>query len=176
MAAPLRPTSTKAYGREKWSYVATIASTAGIPTLVEVTAGTSLDISCMLFDSTAKPAKTTNLVDRQRRLCDTVTYQQVGTTTYAGGEMLAAFDQQGAAASNGVKAWEKFPAGTTGYLVRRLGIDVNTDFATGQFVDTFPVEFGVPFPIVQGDGESAEVGFSSTFAITGPVALKVALT
>lgn len=176
MAAPIRPVSTKAYGREKWLWIPTIAATTGIPTSAEVAAASGLDISCMLFTSTGRPTKNTNLVEKERRICDTTTYQQVGTTTYTGGEMLAAFDQQGAAASNGVKAWEKFPEGTTGYLVRRLGIIVATDLAAGQFVDTFPVEFGPPFPIIQGDGESAEVGFSSTFAITGPPALKVAIT
>lgn len=176
MAAPIRPPSTKAFGREKWLWVPAIASVLGIPAIAEINAAAGLDLSCMLFDGTGKPVKNTNLVDRQRRLCDTATYQQVGTTSYAGGEMLAAFDQQGAAASNGVKAWEKFPEGTAGFLVRRLGILVVTDFAVGQFVDTFPVEFGPPFPIIQGEGEGAEVGFSSTFAITGPVATKVAIT
>lgn len=176
MAAPIRPVSTKAFGREKWLWIPAIASVAGIPTSAEVAAASGLDISCMLFASTGKPSKNTNLVERERRICDTTTYQQVGSTTYAGGEMLAAFDQQGAAASNGVKAWEKFPEGTAGFLVRRLGMAVATDLATGQFVDTFPVEFGPPMPIVQGDGESAEVGFSSTFAITAPPAFKVAIT
>lgn len=174
MAAPIRPTSVKAYGREKWVFVPTIASIAA-PTISEVNAAGGLDISCMLFSSTGKPSQNTNLVERERRICDTVTYQQIGTTTYAGGEMLAAFDQQGAAASNGVKAWEKFPEGTAGYLVRRLGIAVATDMAAAQFVDVFPVEFGPPMPIVQGDGESSEVGFTSTFAITGPPAFKVAI-
>lgn len=174
MAAPLRPPSTKAYGRESWIFVPTVASIAA-PTAAEVNSASGLDISCMLFAATGRPTKNTNLVDRERRICDTVIYQQIGNTTYAGGEMLAAFDQQGAAASNGVKAWEKFPEGTTGYLIRRLGIAVATTPIATQFVDVFPVEFGPPMPIVQGDGESAEVGFSSTFAITGPPAFKVAI-
>ncbi|RNL66241.1 hypothetical protein EFK50_01035 [Nocardioides marmoriginsengisoli] len=175
MAAPIRPTSTKAYGREKWLWVPAIANLP-TPAIAEINAATGLDVSCMLFASTTKPSKNTNLVDRERRICDTTTFQQIGTTTYGGGEMLAAFDEQGAALSNGVKAWEKFPEGTAGFLVRRLGILVATDFAVGQFVSAFPVEFGPPFPIVQGDGEAAEVGFSSTFAITAPPAFKVAIT
>lgn len=174
MAQPLRPTSVKAFGRETWIFTPTIASITA-PTAAEVNAAGGLDISCMLFASTARPTKNTNLVDRERRVCDTVTFQQVGTTSFGGGEMLAAFDQQGAAASNGVKAWEKFPEGTTGYLVRRLGIVVATTPAAGQFVDVFPVEFGLPVPIIQGDGEAAEVGFSSTFAVTSTPAFKVAI-
>lgn len=174
MAAPIRPAATKAFGREKWVFVPTVASITA-PTTAEVTAATGLDISCMLFAASGRPTKNTNLVDRERRVCDTVTFQQVGTTTYAGGEMLAAFNQQGAALSDGVKAWEKFPEGTTGFLIRRLGTAVATDLAAAQFVDVFPVEFGPPMPIVQGDGEAAEVGFSSTFAITSTPAFKVAI-
>lgn len=165
MAAPIRPASSKSYGREKWQFVPTIASIVA-PTITEINAVSGLDISCMLFEPSARPTASTNLVDRERRICDTVTFQQVGTTTYAGGEMIAAVDPQAAAASDGKKAWEKFVEGTTGFLVRRLGILVATDFAAGQFVDVFPVEFGVPVPGTVGDGEARENSFSVTFAIT----------
>lgn len=174
MAAPIRPASSKAYKREKWTFVPTLTSPTS-PSLAEVNAATSLDISCYLFDSSARPTASTNLVEKERRICDGATYQQVGSTTYTGGEMVAALDPQAAALSDGKKAWEKFPEGTTGYLVRRLGIDVNTDFAVGQFVDAFPVEFGAPTPGTVGDGESRENSFTSTFAITGPPAFLKAL-
>jgi hypothetical protein len=174
MAAPIRPAASKAYGREKWVFVSTIAD-INAPTVSEVTAGTTLDISCYLYESSARPGATTNLVDRERRICDTTTFQQVGTTTYSGGEMVASLDPQAAALSNGKKAWEKFPEGTTGYLVRRLGIAVATDLAAGQFVDVFPVEFGVPVPGTTGDGESRENSFTSTFAITSTPAFVKAI-
>lgn len=174
MAAPIRPAASKAYGREKWVFVATIAD-INAPTVAEVTAGTVLDISCYLYESSARPGATTNLVDRERRICDTTTFQQVGTTTYSGGEMVASLDPQAAALSNGKKAWEKFPEGTSGYLVRRLGIAVATDLAAGQFVDVFPVEFGVPVPGTVGDGESRENSFTSTFAITSTPAFVKAI-
>lgn len=174
MAAPIRPASSKAFKREKWVFVPAIADISA-PTVAEVTAGTVLDISCYLFDSSARPTASTNLVDRERRICDGVTFQQVGTTTYSGGEMTASLDPQAAALSDGKKAWEKFPEGTSGYLVRRLGIDVNTDLAAGQFVDVFPVEFGVPVPGTVGDGESRENSFTSTFAITSTPAFVKAI-
>lgn len=175
MTAPIRPTSSKANGREKWVFVPAVAAIA-TPAIAEVNAAGGLDISCMLFAATGKPTQNTNLVNREQRLCDTVTFQQVGTTTYAGGQMLVAFDPQGAAASAGVKAWEKFPEGTAGFLIRRLGIAVATDMAVGQFVDVFPVEFGPPMPTIQGDSESAENAFTSTFAITSTPSFKVAIT
>lgn len=174
MAAPIRPAASKAYGREKWVFVPTIAN-INAPTVAEVTAVSALDISCYLFESSARPTATTNLVDRERRICDTTTFQQVGTTTYAGGEMVASFDPQAAALSDGKKAWEKFPEGTTGYLVRRLGTLVATDLAAAQFVDVFPVEFGVPVPGTTGDGEARENSFTSTFAITSTPAFNKAI-
>lgn len=169
MAAPIRPAASKAFQREKWVFVPTIADIAE-PTVTEVTAGTVLDISCYLFASTAKPSQSTNLVTAERRLCDGADYQQVGTTTYSGGEMTAAFDPQAAALSDGKKAYEKFPAGTTGYLVRRLGINVQTDLAATQFVDVFPVEFGPGMPMPSSDGEEQEAVITQSFAVTGPPA------
>ena len=167
MAAPIRPASSKAFKREKWVFVPTLTA-PDAPSLAELGAVSALDISCYLFESTARPNSTTNLVAKERRVCDGETYQQVGTTTVEGGQMIAALDPQAAALSAGKKAWEKFPEGTTGYLVRRMGIDVDTDLAIGQFVDSFPVEFGVPTPGTVGDGESRENSFMSTFAVTGP--------
>lgn len=174
MAAPVRPASSKAFGREKWVFVPTIANITA-PTVAEVTAGTVLDISCYLFESSGRPEASTNLVERERRLCDTTSFQQVGTTSYSGGQMVASFDPQAAALSDGKKAWEKFTEGTTGYLVRRLGVAVATDLDTGQFVDVFPVEFGVPVPGTVGDGESRENSFTSQFAITSTPAFNKAI-
>ena len=165
MAAPIRIASTKAFQREKWVYVPTIAN-INAPTAAEVTAGTVLDISCYLFDSTGRPQQNTNRVTLDRRICDGAQYEQIGTSTYTGGEMLYAVNPQAAALSDGKKAWEKFPAGTTGYLVRRLGMDVNTDLAAGQFVDVFPVEFGPQMPTTAGQGESSEVAVTQSFAVT----------
>lgn len=165
MAAPIRPASTKAFTKEKWVYVVTIASITA-PTAAEVTAGTVLDVSCYLFDSTGRPTQNTNRVTLERRICDGAVYEQIGTTTYGGGEMLYAVNPQAVAATDGKKAFEKFPAGTVGYLVRRFGVDVNTDLAAGQFVDVFPVEFGPQMPTTVGSGENAEVAITQSFAIT----------
>lgn len=169
MTAPIRPASTKTYGKEKWSFVATIASIAS-PTALEINAGTSLDVSCYLFDSSDRPTQNTNRVTRERRICDKASFEQIGTTTYGGGNLMYAVDPQAAALSDGKKAFEKLPEGTVGFLVRRLGIDVNTDFAVGQFVDVFPIEVGPQMPTRQGDGESSEAAITQAFAVTSPPA------
>lgn len=170
MAAPINPASSKAFGREKWVYVVTIANTSA-PTAAELIAGTVLDISCYLYDESARPTQSTNAVTKAKRICDTIQFQQIGLTTYSGGELTYAFDPQAAALSNGKKAWEKFGSGdpavtTSGYLVRRMGTVVATDLAAAQFVDVFPVEIGPGMPTTIGDGESAENAAMHQFVIT----------
>lgn len=174
MAAPIRPAATKAFTREKWQFVPVIANTSA-PTLVEIIAAAGLDVSCYLFDSTARPGQNTNTVTLERRVCDGAQYEQIGITTYSGGEALWALDPQAAAGSDGKKAWEKLTPGTKGFFVRRLGIDVNTDFAVGQFVDVFPVELGPAMPTKAGDGEAAEVAATQTFAVTSAPAFVKAI-
>jgi hypothetical protein len=163
--AAIRPAGTKAYGRDSWVFVPTIADLES-PTVAELTGVSTLDMSCYFYAETGKPSQTTNRVTRPKRVCDTVTFEQIGDTTYAGGDALYALNPQAAAASEGKAAYEKFPEGTTGYLVRRLGIDVDTAIAAGQFVDVFPVEFGPAMPTTTGDAEAAEVAAMQAFAIT----------
>jgi hypothetical protein len=70
----------------------------------------------------------------------------IGATTYQGGEMHYQFDPQGAAASNGVKAFEKFTAaGTSGFLIERLGIAAGDDSGGGQLRERLP---GADRPVV----------------------------
>jgi hypothetical protein len=174
MAAPTRPTPTKAFGAEKWSFVPTIANTAA-PTLAEVNAAGALDVTKMFFASSARPDASANLAKAERRLGDVESFEFVGETSYTMGEVRYSFNPQGAALSTGVLAFEKLPQGTTGFLVRRLGINRDTDYATGQFVSVFPVEFGPQVETTEGDGESAEVAIKQGVAVTGPPALKKAL-
>lgn len=174
MAAPIRIAATKTFTREKWLYVPAIAN-INSPALTEANAAASLDVSCYLHADTTKPTQNTNRVQLARRLCDGAQYEQIGTTTYTGGDMKYAVDPQAAALSNGKKAYEKFPEGTVGFLMRRLGIAVATDLATGQFVTTFPVEFGPGIDMPSSDGEEQEAVIMQSFAITGPPGILKAL-
>lgn len=169
MAAPIRPAATKTFQREKWVFVPTIASTSA-PTVAEVNAAGALDLSCYLLADSGKPAQNTNRVTLARRLCDGAQYEQIGTTNYTGGDARYAVNPQAAANSDPKKAYEKLAEGTTGYLVRRLGVAVATDFAAGQFVDVFPVEFGPAMPMPSSEGEEQEAIIMQSFAVTGPPA------
>lgn len=175
MAAPIRPSDTKAYLRDKWVFVPTGTYDPAAPSAAILIGATALDVTKMFFASSARPSQSTNLARAPRRLGDGETYEFVGESQRTIGEVRYAFDPQAAALSNGKKAYEKFPAGTTGFLVNRLGIDRDTDIATGQFVTSYPVEFGPQLETLEGDGEGAAVAIVQTAAQTGPTQMNKAV-
>ncbi len=174
MAAPVRPTATKAYLRNKWVFVPALTSQTA-PSLAELNAASALDVTKMFFASSATPSQSTNLARSPKRLGDAETYEFVGETNPTFGEVRYSFNPQGAALSNEVKAYEKFTPGTTGWMVNRLGIDRDTDLAVGQFVSGYPVEFGPQQEVPEGDAEGAEVAIVQTVAQTGPKFIKKAI-
>jgi hypothetical protein len=175
MAAPIRPAGTKFYLRSKWVFVPTGTYAPDAPSVAILSAATALDVTKMFFASSATPTQTTNLAKAPKRLGDGETYEFVGESSPSFGEVRYSFNPQGAALSDGVKAFEKFPPGTTGFLVNRLGLDRDADLAIGQFVTSYPVEFGPQQEVPEGDAEGAEVGIVQTVAQTGPKSMKKAL-
>jgi len=165
MAEPLRPSATPVHGRESWIFVPAIADKAA-PTVAELTAAGSLDVTRIVFADSGKPSQSTNRVTQQRRLGDTTVPEFIGDTSYTGGDLTYALDPQAAAGADGKKMWELVPEGTTGYLVRRLGVPRATAPTAGQFVDVYPVGFGPSMPTTVGDAESAEAAAMCTFAVT----------
>ena len=175
MAAPVRPNATKAYLREKVVFVPTGTYDPAAPSAALLIGATALDVTKMLFASSARPSQSTNMARAPKRLGDGETYEFVGESQATIGEMRYSFDPQAAALSNGKKAYEKFPAGTTGYLVFRYGLDRDADIASGQFVTSYPVEFGPQQEALEGDGEGAEVAIVQSVAQTGPKSLNKAV-
>lgn len=177
MAEPLRPSPAKTHGRENWIFIPSIASATLAPSVTEITAASSLDVTRIAFaGATPELGATTNRVRQDRRAGDTESYEFVGETSYEGGEAIMAWQPQAAALSDGKKAWEKFQAGTTGFIAKREDIDRATAPAAGQFLSSvFPVEFGPAFPAKQGDGEAAQAAFRTSFAVTGPPKFNLAI-
>lgn len=168
--AVIRPGAAKTFGRTNFVFLTTALDIQAIK-LSEATAAGSLDMTGYFFDDTGKPGQSTNRVTRKRRVYDTVTYEQIGVTQLTGGEFSYAVDPQAAALSNGKKALEKLPEGTTGILLRRANVPADTAFAVGQFYSAWPIEVGPQLEGDAGDGETSESSITQTFAITGPAAL-----
>lgn len=177
MTEPIRPAAAQTFGRKNWIWVPTggIASIQA-PTVAELTAVSILDITRIAFADSTRPTPNTNTVDQERRYGDTVLFQFIGTTTFGAGTVHYAFDPQGAPASDGVKAYEKFTAGgSSGFFVDRLAVARAVAITAGQFVDVWPATVGPSFPSPAGDGESQEAGMVATFVVTSDPAIKVAV-
>ena len=164
MAAPIQPNGVNVQGAVKVIWVETLADPTA-PTLTEINAGTSLDVSKMLYEGGWQPGVTANKVSAKRRLADTKVYEKFGTTTETLADLQYQVDPQAASGSDGKKAYEAFVEGSTGYFVERLGIDADTDMAAAQFVNTYPVVMG-PQTI---SGDTADE--ASEFQVTQPVGI-----
>ncbi len=178
MAEPLRPAATKIFGRKNWIFIpawTTYAAGTG-PTPAQINSASGLDITRVVFaDGAPNPTQSTNLVEQLRRYGDTQVSEFFGETKHTGGQMDYQMASQAAAASDGVKLWELIPEGTTGFLVRRLGVARATTPAAGQFVSGWAVEFGPSLEIEKGEGENAESGATCMFAVTSPPVQRVAI-
>ena len=95
MAAPTRTDSASTFARDKWVWVPTIATPTG-PKISEVTGGSTLDVSCYLFDEADKPTVESNRVTRKRRLCDKTQEEGFGVVKYNGGTLRYAVSPQAA--------------------------------------------------------------------------------
>jgi hypothetical protein len=145
------------------------ASSLTAPTVTLWTGAGAFDASCYLYGNGWAPTQTGNKVSAPRRLCSRVQYEKFGLTTQGIGDFQYMVDPQAAAASAGKKAYETFVAGTTGYILERLGLDAQTvDLAIGQFVIIRPVIFGPQNITGDPTDEAAEFMVTQQVSQTGP--------
>lgn len=177
MAEPTRPASAKTFGRENWIYIPTIASVTLAPTVAEITAGSALDITLMVFSGDEPEMNTTtNRVKLDRRAGDTDAFEFIGETAYEGGDCMFQVNPQAIALSDGKKAWEKFISGLVGFVGKRENVGRAVTPVAGQFLSyVMPVEFGPPIPGKKGEGEAGQSAFKSTFAIPEPPKFMLAI-
>jgi hypothetical protein len=175
MAAGLRPAGTKAYRQTRIILVKDAAYNAASPSLAIINGASSLDVTNMFYESSAKPTTSTNLVTAPRRVGDGTTYQRVGESQTSIGEVHYSFNPQGAALSDGKKCFEFLPALTTGHYVTVMGLSDSGTLAIGAFATSRPFEAGDQDEVPEGDGEAAEVAIVQTLAATGPTSLNKAI-
>lgn len=175
MAEPIRPDATSLFGKSNWLFVPGGCANPAAPTATELAAASTLDMTRIVFASSGSPTATTNRVRAERRLGDTDSFEFIGETQWTGGDFLYAVADQAAAGDDGKKMYETIPAGTTGDLIRRRGVDRATAPTAGQFVHVYPAEFGPSIPVDQGEGEAAEAAMTVGVAVTGPPNIMVAV-
>lgn len=174
MAAPSKPTLVKAFGNESWAFLIAIANKTA-PTATELEAATGFNLSCSLFGEQEGLTATTEKVTLPRRLCETVTFESNGPTSYAMADLTVSFDPQGAPASAGKKAWETMVDNATGFLVQRLGKAGTGVFVAGDYVNVVPVQLAVKTPTKTSNAADGVIAFTQAVSIIDTPAFNVAV-
>lgn len=152
----------RADGQLKVVYVASIADIEN-PTVAEVTAGSTVDLSCFLladggFDHTVDEETVDNA-----KLCDVTDYEQPGrfkhqlTITYAR-KQLAADDE----------AYTTLKRGTGGYVVTRWGKPADDALIATDVIDVYTITCGAQQKQAPERNSIAKV--QQRLFVSGPVA------
>lgn len=142
-------TKMLADGNVKVTYVLSIANMAAPDVSSELTAGSSVDLEC-LITADGLNISVDEAVVALPALCETFDAENPGRAKYA--VDLTCFRHIETASD---KAWTTLVRGLTGFLVIRYGIPVTTAYVASQKIDLIlPVTFGQrkPLPTVANDG------------------------
>lgn len=134
------PQSVSADGNLKVLWVPAIADTTA-PTIDEVTAAEVVELSCYLTADGWTPG-TDEQVSNDDRLCSKQTYEKRGRYTDTLQVTYVYQGQEPEATDN--KAQATLAEGETGFVVARWGADYSQAMETGDIVDVYTVECGIP--------------------------------
>lgn len=149
------PEATPVQGNTKVQAVLTVADTAAPDLSSEINAVTSVDLSCFLRDW--NPEINANEGSAPARLCTTVQLPVEGNTQFQAIEIRYVYDPQAGSGTDENKAKTLLVRGTELYLVVRKGLDAqNTDWAAGQYVETWKFRAGRQNFLRSGDDEFSE--------------------
>lgn len=147
-----------------------------VPTLASVTAAAlnaGVDISCYLMPDWDGPTASQN-TGESRRFCSRESFQRLGRTSWSIAPLIYTYGpQEDAGEINAVR--DALAQGVEGFLVVGFGIEPSEDFATGDFVDIFPVEAGTQVKNPRGADEFAPLTVTQTLAVTNVVRQDVAV-
>ncbi len=135
------------------------------PTLAEINATTSINVSCFLYGA-AVGTKTTNKVEAPRKLCTRNQYQQRGLSNVEVGDLSYSHLPQAPLTDPSNKAKQVLVDGSRWHMLVRSGLAGESAFEADDLVDIWRVELLDQNRGTTGDGEGDE------FAITQPVIAK----
>jgi hypothetical protein len=137
--AQVIPPGVASDGMVKVAFVAALANAAA-PTVTELTAATSVDLSCYLTKDGFQPGGEAQAVTDER-LCSKQVFEDFGTVTYTIDNLVYIYDPQDAAGDSN-KAYAAMPVGTSGWIVAGWGKDAEEAWAAADVVDVYPVKLG----------------------------------
>jgi hypothetical protein len=164
----IAPEGVPVLGNTSVRWVAAIADTSApkLATELNASAPASLDLAGYILADAWEPGQDVSKGSAPRRLGQRSTVERFTTTTQNLGDLRYVISPQGAAGSDGKKAYETLTEGLAGYLVERLGLDAKSSaWAVGQFVNIIPVTLG-PRLIVGDTDENGD------FTVMQPVSVR----
>jgi hypothetical protein len=148
------PEATTVQGNTKVFATASVAVLTA-PDLSSELVSPGLDISCFIRDF--NPEIQSNSGSSPARLCSTVQLPVEGNTQFNPIELRYVYDPQAATSTDDNKARLLFARGTEFYFVVRKGLDAqDTDFAAGQYVETWKFRMGRQNYLRSGEDEFGE--------------------
>lgn len=162
------PEGVPVFGNTSVRFVAAITSLTA-PSLAEIMAAApaSLGITGYLLAENWSPNQDAAKGSGPRRLGNKQVFERFNTTTIKLDDLRYAYSPQGAAASDGKKAYETLTEAKVGFFVERLGVDRNVAWAVGQFVNIIPVVLGPQ--LIAGDTDE-----NGDYTIMQPVSIRAA--
>jgi hypothetical protein len=148
------PEATTVQGNTKVFATAAVAVLSA-PDLSSELVSPGLDISCFIRDF--NPEIQSNTGSAPSRLCTTVQLPVEGNTQFNPIELRYVYDPQAATSTDDNKARLLLTRGAEFYFVVRKGLDAqDTDFAAGQYVETWKFRMGRQNYLRSGEDEFGE--------------------
>lgn len=157
----LMPEATNVSGNLKIVAALTVAVPATPDLSAEISAGTSLDVSC--FIRTWNPEIQTNSGTAPPRVCTTAQMPTEGYSQFSAVELRYVYDPQAATSTDDNKARLMFAQGTEISFVVRKGHPYTTAFAATQYTEVWKMRAGRQNYVRSGDDEFAEYEISQMF-------------
>lgn len=137
------PEGTPTLGATKVTAVVSIADEEAPSLASEISAATSVDISCYLYPEGWAPDATTQRGQKKARLCSKTTIEALNRTNYTFGNLQYVHDPQAADSAPGNEARELLQDGMIVHLLERQGPDAeDVDWAATQHSISHKVKLG----------------------------------
>ncbi len=146
-------------------------STLSVATL---TGGTCFDVTCYLGKGTLGVGAETETGADERECSDQV-FEVLGNTTWTINDIEYVWEPQAAPGSATNKAYDTLKFRTTGFLLIRFGVDVDTALTIGQKVWQFPVTCGEQVPKTPEGGAAEKLKIVQKVLVSGRVVKDAAL-
>jgi hypothetical protein len=159
------PDGVDAQGNASLWFLPAIADPSA-PTLAEFAAGVNLSCAIDGFSAPSEQGSSQDI-----RYCSKQNFENPGRVTTTIDPIAYVYDPQDPTNNTEYKHYNVLKAGVKGYLVNRLGVDVNTAIAATDVVDVYPVTAGNQSrQAIDPSAEGSKIKILQKFFVTGPVA------